>query len=195
MAAPAASGGAGGEGGAGPVIIDGKATADTIREELRLRVAGLTAARGRAPGLAVVLVGARPDSATYVRMKKKACAEIGIVDFGRDLPADATQADVVAVVRELNAHPEVDGILVQLPLPAHINENAVLEEVSHNKDVDGLHPLNVGSLVLKGRKPAAVPCTPKVRTSGEAPCPSTHTHAHARTRTHARTSCRAALSC
>ena len=146
-----------------PVIIDGKATADAIREELRVRVEEGTKAAGRAPGLAVVLVGSRPDSATYVRMKKKACAEIGITEYGRDLPEGVSQAELVAVVRELNAIPEVDGILIQLPLPAHIDENAVLQEVSFEKDVDGLHPLNVGSLVLKGRKPAAVPCTPKVR--------------------------------
>jgi 5,10-methylene-tetrahydrofolate dehydrogenase/methenyl tetrahydrofolate cyclohydrolase len=94
-------------------------------------------------------------------MKKKACVEVGITDFGRDLPADATQAQVVAAVRELNADPRVDGILVQLPLPAHINEYAVLDEIDVEKDADGLHPLNAGLLAQKGRVPRAVACTPK----------------------------------
>lgn len=147
----------------GPRIIDGKATADGIRDELKVRVAALRAAGHRAPGLAVVLVGSRTDSATYVRMKKKACTEVGITDFGVDLPADATQADVIRTVRELNANEAVDGILVQLPLPAHIDESAVLQEIAWEKDVDGLHPMNVGCMVLKGRTPAAVACTPKVR--------------------------------
>ena len=147
----------------GPVIIDGNATAATIRSELTARIAALSDKRGRAPGLAVVLVGSRTDSATYVRMKKKACAEVGIVDFGRDLPTDTTQEDVINTVRELNADPRVDGILVQLPLPSHINETAVLDAISHEKDADGLHPLNVGMLVLKGRTPSAISCTPWVR--------------------------------
>ena len=151
------------DGAHSPIIIDGNATAATIRKELSERVATLTAARGRAPGLAVVLVGSRTDSATYVRMKKKACAEVGIADFGRDLPADATQAEVLAAVAELNADDRVDGILVQLPLPAHMEEAVVLDAISHAKDADGLHPLNMGCLVLKGRTPAAVPCTPWVR--------------------------------
>lgn len=145
----------------GVTIIDGKATADTIREELKLRVDRLSASAGRAPGLAVVLVGARPDSATYVRMKKKACAEAGIADFGRDLPGDATEADILATVRELNADPRVDGILVQLPLPAGIKEETILDAISFEKDADGLHPLNAGFLALKGREPLSTACTPK----------------------------------
>ena len=115
------------------------------------------------PGLAVVIVGERKDSQTYVRMKRKACAEVGIDDLGRDLPADASEAEVLAAVRELNADPRVDGILVQLPLPAHINEAAVLDAISQGKDADGLHPFNMGCLVQKGRTPAAYPCTPWVR--------------------------------
>jgi 5,10-methylene-tetrahydrofolate dehydrogenase/methenyl tetrahydrofolate cyclohydrolase len=146
---------------ASPVIIDGKATAETIHGELKARVAGLTEKYGRAPGLAVVLVGNRTDSATYVRMKKKACSDIGIKDFGRDLPGDATQEEVLRTVAELNANPDVDGILVQLPLPAHIDENTILDAISHEKDVDGLHPLNVGALATRGRTPSAVACTPK----------------------------------
>jgi 5,10-methylene-tetrahydrofolate dehydrogenase/methenyl tetrahydrofolate cyclohydrolase len=98
------------------------------------------------PGLAVVLVGERRDSATYVRMKKKACDEIGIRSIGIDLPVEVSQADVIEKVKELNNDPMVDGILVQLPLPPHIDEQAVLDEISQNKDVDGLHPLNVAHL-------------------------------------------------
>lgn len=152
--------------GGGPTIIDGNATAATIRGELKARIDALVAVHGRRPGLAVLLVGARTDSATYVRMKRKACAEVGILDLGRDLPADAEEAAVIAAVRELNADPAVDGILVQLPLPKHINETAVLDAISHEKDADGLHPLNTGCLVLKGRTPAAYPCTPWVRACG-----------------------------
>ncbi len=111
----------------------------------------------------MVLVGSRTDSATYVRMKKKACSEAGIVDFGVDLPGDATQASIVEAVQTLNRDPRVDGILVQLPLPSHVDENAVLDAISFDKDADGLHPLNAGYLALKGRKPLAVACTPKVR--------------------------------
>jgi 5,10-methylene-tetrahydrofolate dehydrogenase/methenyl tetrahydrofolate cyclohydrolase len=142
-------------------LIDGKAAADAIREELRARVAALTARLGRAPGLAVVLVGARADSATYVRNKKTACAAAGIADFGVDLPADASQADVLAAVAALNADARVDGVLVQLPLPAHVDERAVLRAISVEKDADGLHPLNMGALALKGHAPTSVACTPK----------------------------------
>jgi 5,10-methylene-tetrahydrofolate dehydrogenase/methenyl tetrahydrofolate cyclohydrolase/diadenosine tetraphosphate (Ap4A) HIT family hydrolase len=145
----------------GVTIIDGKATADTIREELKVRVDRLSTSAGRAPGLAVVLVGSRPDSATYVRMKKKACAEAGIVDFGRDLPGDASEEDILRVVRELNADPRVDGILVQLPLPSGIKEETILDAISFEKDADGLHPLNAGFLALKGREPLSTACTPK----------------------------------
>jgi 5,10-methylene-tetrahydrofolate dehydrogenase/methenyl tetrahydrofolate cyclohydrolase len=140
--------------------IDGKAIAATIRVEIREQVDAMKAA-GNVPGLAVVLVGARPDSASYVQFKKKACAECGIADIGVDLPATATEADIVAVVEELNANPAVHGILVQLPLPAHVSEERVLEQISIEKDVDGFHPLNIGNLAMKGREPMAVPCTPK----------------------------------
>lgn len=101
---------------------------------------------GVTPGLAVVLVGERRDSATYVRMKKKACTEIGIRSVGIDLPAEITQAELIAKVNELNADPTINGILVQLPLPPHIDENLVLACISADKDVDGLHPLNVAQL-------------------------------------------------
>ena len=144
----------------GVTLLDGNAVAGSIRVELKGRIDALLAARGRAPGLAVVLVGARTDSATYVRMKRKACAEVGILDLGRDLPADASQEDVLAAVRALNADPAVDGILVQLPLPAHMDEATVLDAIDASKDADGLHPFNMGCLVQKGRTPASYPCTP-----------------------------------
>lgn len=142
-------------------IIDGKAIAATIREEIRRDVEALKARFGQVPGLATVLVGARKDSQTYVRMKKKACAEVGIRSFGHDLPADVSQDDLIDVVRKLNADPAVNGILVQLPLPDHIDDEAVLAAISIDKDVDGFHPLNIGRLSMKRRDPLYVPCTPK----------------------------------
>jgi len=142
-------------------LIDGKAIAAVIRDEIKADVADLEARHGRPPGLATVLVGARKDSQTYVRMKKKACQEVGIRSFGHDLPADISQADLLKVVRDLNANPEVDGILVQLPLPDHIDDEEILGAVSLEKDVDGFHPLNIGRLSMKRRDPLFVPCTPK----------------------------------
>jgi len=144
-----------------PIVIDGKNLAEIIRGELKERVSTIVSSGRRAPCLAVVLVGNRPDSATYVRSKKAACIQAGIVDKGVDLPATASEEEVLRVVESLNADPTVDGILVQLPLPAHINEKAVLERISLEKDADGLHPLNIGALALKGHTPKAVACTPK----------------------------------
>ena len=142
-------------------ILDGKALADVIRGELKERVSAALASGRRAPCLGVVLVGSRPDSATYVRSKKAACAALGMTDRGIELPAEATQAQVLEAVAGLNADAGVDGILVQLPLPAHIDERAVLGAISLAKDADGLHPLNVGALALKGHTPLAVACTPR----------------------------------
>lgn len=142
-------------------IIDGKAIAATIRAEIAAEVAELKEKYNEVPGLAAVLVGERKDSQTYVRMKKKACAEVGIKSIGVDLPADVSQDELIKVVRELNANPEVDGILVQLPLPDHIDEEAILSEIDITKDVDGFHPVNIGRLAMKGRKPLFVPCTPR----------------------------------
>jgi 5,10-methylene-tetrahydrofolate dehydrogenase/methenyl tetrahydrofolate cyclohydrolase len=116
---------------------------------------------GKVPGLAAVLVGDRKDSQTYVRMKKKACAEVGIASFGYDLPADIDQEALRRLVEDLNANPDVHGILVQLPLPAHIDEETILGAISIEKDVDGFHPLNIGRLSMKRREPLFVPCTPK----------------------------------
>jgi 5,10-methylene-tetrahydrofolate dehydrogenase/methenyl tetrahydrofolate cyclohydrolase len=127
-------------------LIDGNAIAAQIRVELKESVRVLQETLGVTPGLAVVLIGERRDSATYVRMKKKACAEIGINSFGFDYPASTTEAELLAKVDELNQDPQVNGILVQLPLPAHINEQNVLNRILPEKDVDGLHPLNVAQL-------------------------------------------------
>ncbi|GLC36060.1 Bifunctional protein FolD 2 [Pleodorina starrii] len=141
-------------------VIDGKAVAAKIREETAAKVAELKAKYNRVPGLAVVIVGQRKDSQTYVRMKRKACEEVGIASFGADLPDTATQEEVLSVVRGFNANPDVHGILVQLPLPKHIDEQAVLGAISVEKDVDGFHPLNIGRLAMKGREPLFAPCTP-----------------------------------
>jgi len=116
---------------------------------------------GKSPGLAVVLVGERKDSQTYVRNKKKACDEVGIVSYGTDLPETATEEEVLQVVASYNADPNVHGILVQLPLPKHMNEQKILDAISIEKDVDGFHPLNIGSLAMRGREPKFIPCTPK----------------------------------
>ncbi len=142
-------------------IIDGKAIAATIRAEIKAEVEVFKATAGRAPGLATVLVGQRKDSETYVRMKKKACAEAGIASFSHDLPEDISQDKLLKLVHELNARPDVDGILVQLPLPSHIDAETILGAISLEKDVDGFHPLNIGRLSMKQREPLFVPCTPK----------------------------------
>ncbi len=142
-------------------LIDGTAIAAAIRGEIKAEVEAMKAQYGKVPGLATVLVGSRKDSQAYVRMKTKACAEAGITSFGHDLPADISQADLLKVVRGLNENPEVNGILVQLPLPAHIDDEEILGAISLEKDVDGFHPLNIGRLSMKRREPLFVPCTPK----------------------------------
>jgi methylenetetrahydrofolate dehydrogenase (NADP+)/methenyltetrahydrofolate cyclohydrolase len=139
-------------------ILDGKAAAAAIKAELAERVAAL-AARGVRPGLGTVLVGDDPGSRAYVNGKHRDCAEVGIASIRRDLPADATQEQVEAVVDELNADPACTGYIVQLPLPAGIDANAVLSRIDPDKDADGLHPLNLGRLVLN--EPGPLPCTPR----------------------------------
>jgi 5,10-methylene-tetrahydrofolate dehydrogenase/methenyl tetrahydrofolate cyclohydrolase len=141
-------------------IIDGKAIAADIRRQVAQGVQDLVASGGPTPGLATVLVGENPASETYVRMKRKACAELGIESFGHELPADSSQQAVEGLVAQLNADPKVHGILVQLPLPAGLDEEAVLKTISIEKDVDGFHPINIGRLAQKGREPLFVPCTP-----------------------------------
>jgi methylenetetrahydrofolate dehydrogenase (NADP+)/methenyltetrahydrofolate cyclohydrolase len=141
-------------------IIDGTRIAGEIRQELGEAVAAMKAEHGYTPGLATVLVGDNPASATYVRMKQKACAEVGIRSIGHNLPEDSTEAEVLELVSALNADPEVNGILVQLPLPRQINEEKVLNAIDIEKDVDGFHPINIGRLAMKGRDPLFIPCTP-----------------------------------
>jgi len=141
-------------------IIDGKLIAQQVRDEVAAKVAQRVAAGKPKPGLATVLVGDRVDSATYVASKQKACAELGMESFHHHLPADATQEQVEGLVKQLNEDPKVNGILVQLPLPAHLNEERVLQAISIEKDVDGFSPLNIGRLAQKGRDPLFVPCTP-----------------------------------
>jgi 5,10-methylene-tetrahydrofolate dehydrogenase/methenyl tetrahydrofolate cyclohydrolase len=141
-------------------LIDGKATADEIRAEVAQVVRARVESGKAKPGLATVLIGENPASQTYVRSKQKACAEVGIESFGFDLPADTPQGDVEKLIKQLNADPKVNGILVQLPLPADLDEQKVLAEISIEKDVDGFHPINIGRLAQKGRDPLFVPCTP-----------------------------------
>jgi methylenetetrahydrofolate dehydrogenase (NADP+)/methenyltetrahydrofolate cyclohydrolase len=138
--------------------LDGKATLASILDELSGRVAALTAA-GRTPGLATVLVGDDPGSHSYVRAKHNDCAKVGITSIRRDLPADATQADVEKVIDELNADPDCTGYIVQLPLPKGLDSGAALERMDPDKDADGLHPTNLGRLVLQ--EPGPLPCTPR----------------------------------
>ncbi len=140
------------------IILDGKATAAAIKAELAGRVAVL-AVRGVQPGLGTVLVGDDPGSRAYVNGKHRDCAEVGIASIRRDLPADATQEQIEAVVDELNADPACTGYIVQLPLPAGIDANRVLSRIDPDKDADGLHPLNLGRLVLG--EPGPLPCTPR----------------------------------
>jgi methylenetetrahydrofolate dehydrogenase (NADP+) / methenyltetrahydrofolate cyclohydrolase len=139
-------------------ILDGKAVALTIREDLTRRVAEL-ARRGITPGLGTVLVGDDPGSRAYVRGKHRDSAQVGIASIGRELPADATQEEVEAVVDELNADPACTGFLVQLPLPPGLDAQRVLHRIDPGKDADGLHPLNLGKLVLG--EPGPVPGTPE----------------------------------
>ncbi|MFA9402680.1 MAG: bifunctional methylenetetrahydrofolate dehydrogenase/methenyltetrahydrofolate cyclohydrolase FolD [Anaerolineales bacterium] len=141
-------------------IIDGKAIAAELREDVAKGVKELIAAGGTKPGLATVLVGDNPASHTYVRMKRKACAKAGIESFHHELPDEASQEEVENLLQKLNADSKVHGILVQLPLPAGLDEEQILRTISIEKDVDGFHPVNIGRLAQKGREPLFVPCTP-----------------------------------
>jgi 5,10-methylene-tetrahydrofolate dehydrogenase/methenyl tetrahydrofolate cyclohydrolase len=142
-------------------IIDGAAIAAAIRLEIKDGVARLKAERGIAPGLATVLIGDDVASAAYVRSKRKACAEVGIESFGYELPSDVPQVDVAALLKDLAARSDVHGILVQLPLPKHMNEEELLSLVPLSKDVDGFHPSNLGLLGVKGKHATFAPCTPQ----------------------------------
>ena len=141
-------------------LIDGKAIAEEVRAQVKAAVDARLAAGKSKPGLATVLVGDNPASHVYVRSKRKASAEVGIESFGIELAATASQEEVEKVVRELNEDARVNGILVQLPLPEHLDEEKVLNAISLSKDVDGFHPVNIGRLAQKGRAPGFVPCTP-----------------------------------
>jgi methylenetetrahydrofolate dehydrogenase (NADP+) / methenyltetrahydrofolate cyclohydrolase len=143
-------------------VLDGKATAAAIKAELKARVATL-AERGITPGLGTLLVGDDPGSQWYVAGKHKDCAEVGIASLREDLPADATQEEIEAAVQRLNEDPACTGFIVQLPLPKGIDTNRVLELVDPDKDADGLHPTNLGRLVLRVNEPVTspLPCTPR----------------------------------
>lgn len=142
----------------GAIKLDGKITRDEIFVDLTERVAALTAA-GRTPGLGTVLVGDDPGSHAYVRGKHSDCAKVGITSMRRDLPADVSQAQLDDTLDELNDNSDCTGYIVQLPLPRHLDENAALERIDPAKDADGLHPTNLGRLVLG--KSAPLPCTPR----------------------------------
>lgn len=141
-------------------LLDGKAIAEDVRMKVKESVQARIKAGKGTPGLATVLVGENPASQVYVRSKHKACQEAGIKSFAYELPASASQEDVEALVKRLNEDDSVNGILVQLPLPAGLDEERVLNMVSIEKDVDGFHPLNIGRLAQKGRDPLFIPCTP-----------------------------------
>lgn len=141
-------------------IIDGKAIAEALREKVKEQVSERISAGLPVPGLATVIVGDNPASRVYVRMKHKACQEAGIKSIGHELPADTSQEYVEALVRKLNEDPNIHGILVQLPLPAGLDEESVLNSISLKKDVDGFHPINIGRLAQKGREPLFIPATP-----------------------------------
>jgi methylenetetrahydrofolate dehydrogenase (NADP+)/methenyltetrahydrofolate cyclohydrolase len=140
-------------------IIDGKTIAQQVRNEVAGQVQQRLAAGKRAPGLAVVLVGENPASQIYVASKRKACEEVGFISRSYDLPAVTTEAELLALIDKLNTDAEIDGILVQLPLPAGIDNVKVLERIHPDKDVDGFHPYNVGRLCQ--RAPKLRPCTPR----------------------------------
>ncbi|MBN9106432.1 MAG: bifunctional methylenetetrahydrofolate dehydrogenase/methenyltetrahydrofolate cyclohydrolase [Propionibacteriaceae bacterium] len=139
-------------------LLDGRAVLATIKAELGVRVRAL-AARGLRPGLGTVLVGDDPGSHSYVRMKHRDCAEVGITSIRVDLPADAPAEMVAEAIAGLNADDACTGYIVQLPLPKHLDENAMLSLIDPDKDADGLHPVNLGKLVLN--EPAPLPCTPR----------------------------------
>jgi methylenetetrahydrofolate dehydrogenase (NADP+)/methenyltetrahydrofolate cyclohydrolase len=139
-------------------ILDGKAVAAKERQKSAARAADFVSKYGRAPGLAVVKVGEDPASAVYVRNKRKACEECGIASFAHDLPATTSRAQLLQLIRALNADDKIDGILVQLPLPAGIDSTEIMDTIDPAKDVDGFHPMNTGLLAQK--RPGLRPCTP-----------------------------------
>ncbi|KXK24169.1 MAG: methylenetetrahydrofolate dehydrogenase/methenyltetrahydrofolate cyclohydrolase [Chloroflexi bacterium OLB15] len=141
-------------------IIDGALIAEKLRADIKLRAAAFTGEMGYPPGLGAVFAGDNPASAQYVRMKRRACEQVGIYSVAHLMPDTCTQEEVEAAVKLLNDDPRIHGILVQLPLPKQIDEEAVLRRVSLDKDVDGFHPVNIGLLGMKGREPTFTPATP-----------------------------------
>lgn len=139
-------------------VINGKALAQRVKDEIKIEVEVLKEKRGVTPGLAVILVGDHPSSLVYVRAKGKACNEVGIASFQHNLHKETRQEELLWLITQLNKDPNIHGILVQLPLPSHLNEALVLEAIRPDKDVDGFHPINVGRLILG--KPLFQPCTP-----------------------------------
>ncbi len=139
-------------------IIDGKRIADQLKAQVRVATDAMAAAGKARPGLAVVKVGSDPASAVYVRNKRLSCEQAGILSVAHDLPGETSQTDLIALIDALNADPAIDGILVQLPLPKHIESSLVTERIIPEKDVDGFHPYNIGRLALK--QPLVRPCTP-----------------------------------
>ncbi|KAJ8624591.1 hypothetical protein MRB53_033121 [Persea americana] len=142
-------------------VIDGKSISEEIRSGIAEEVCRMKDTIGKVPGLAVILVGQRKDSQSYVRNKIKACQEVGITSLMAELPEDCEEDEVLSAVSSFNDNPSVHGILVQLPLPQHMDEERILNVVSLDKDVDGFHPLNMGNLAMRGREPLFVPCTPR----------------------------------
>lgn len=139
-------------------IIDGKAIANTLLDSVKARINTRLLANRRPPGLAVILLGADPASAIYVRNKRLACEKVGIRSIAYDIPSTTTEAELLALIQQLNEDTTIDGILVQSPLPAHINDKLVIECISPHKDVDGFHPYNIGRLAI--RQPTLRSCTP-----------------------------------
>ncbi len=139
-------------------ILDGKAIADALLQDIRRAVEARLTANKPAPGLAVILVGDNPASTLYVRNKRRSCEIAGVLDLAHNLPASTTQAELLALIDQLNTDDAIDGILVQLPLPAHIDPDTVIERIHPSKDVDGFHPYNLGRLAQ--RRPTLRPCTP-----------------------------------
>ena len=139
-------------------LIDGKKIAKEIRFELKEKVFDLRQKYGTVPGLAAVLVGENPASQVYVRMKQRACEEVGIYSVVEKLPAETSEEDLISLIERFNSDKKINGILVQLPLPEHISENKIIETISSSKDVDGFHPVNMGNLVIG--KETFYPCTP-----------------------------------
>ncbi|KAL6569487.1 Bifunctional protein FolD 4, chloroplastic [Orobanche minor] len=142
-------------------VIDGKSVAKQIREEIATEISRMKESTGIVPGLAVILVGDRKDSATYVRNKNSACESVGIKSYEVHLSEDSSEQEVLKHILSFNDDPSVNGILVQLPLPSHMNEQNILSAICIEKDVDGFSPLNIGCLAMRDREPLFVPCTPK----------------------------------